>query len=206
MLELEKNESGNDYVVGDIGGAFDKLEFTLDAIDFDPKLDRVFVSGSTIGDSDSSLAFIDWCKENWFFPILGPQELLYAYSNKLINRLILGRSNSFEKMSCFPESLKIDFYNSIVKLPLGLKIKGEKDVIICSMTNMLKHDNCFDLGLLSIKNELSSRPIVPDCDFDIIYTNNNIKSKFATQIINNEESDFLTIYMLGKQEKIEIGE
>lgn len=69
-----KNEIGNDYIVGDIHGAFDILEIELLKINFDETKDRLFSVGDLVDRGENSLAALTWLKKPWFFAVRGNHE------------------------------------------------------------------------------------------------------------------------------------
>ncbi|WP_277184658.1 metallophosphoesterase [Caballeronia sp. BR00000012568055] len=68
------NETGRDFVVGDIHGCVDALRYLLREIAFDGARDRLFSVGDLIDRGTDSLAAIDLIDKPWFFPVLGNHE------------------------------------------------------------------------------------------------------------------------------------
>lgn len=74
--KFTKNIKGNDYVIGDIHGQYDKLIKQLSNIVFDKKSDRLFAVGDLIDRGNQSLEVVKLLKENWFFSVLGNHEFM----------------------------------------------------------------------------------------------------------------------------------
>jgi serine/threonine protein phosphatase 1 len=68
------NQSGRDFVVGDLHGCVDALRYLLRTIAFDPACDRLFSVGDLVdrgAHSEQALALLD---KPWFFAVLGNHE------------------------------------------------------------------------------------------------------------------------------------
>lgn len=59
---FERNEKGRDIAVADVHGHFKKLQKALDAIGFDPKVDRLFIAGDLVDRGPDCLDALDWLK------------------------------------------------------------------------------------------------------------------------------------------------
>ena len=70
------NCGGRDYVVGDVHGAWSKVEQALDAIRFDPAKDRLFSVGDLVDRGQHSAGCTDWCAKPWFNAIRGNHDQL----------------------------------------------------------------------------------------------------------------------------------
>lgn len=74
--QVNANRRGRDIAVGDIHGHFQRLQQALDAIGFDPQVDRLFSVGDLVDrgpDSEQSLA---WLAQPWFYAVQGNHEAL----------------------------------------------------------------------------------------------------------------------------------
>lgn len=74
--QVSANRRGRDIAVGDIHGHFERLQQALDAIGFDPQVDRLFSVGDLVDrgpDSEQSLA---WLAQPWFYAVQGNHEAL----------------------------------------------------------------------------------------------------------------------------------
>jgi serine/threonine protein phosphatase 1 len=68
------NQTGRDFVVGDLHGCVDALRYLLRQVAFDPSRDRLFSVGDLIdrgSQSEEALALLD---KPWFYAVLGNHE------------------------------------------------------------------------------------------------------------------------------------
>jgi len=70
------NTSGRDLAVGDIHGHFTRLQQCLDAVAFDPAIDRLFSVGDLVDRGPSSERALDWLAQPWFHAVQGNHEAL----------------------------------------------------------------------------------------------------------------------------------
>ncbi len=68
------NEGGRDFVVGDIHGEFSRVQEALDALRFDPQVDRLFCTGDLIDRGPCSSAVLEWLNRPWFHSVRGNHE------------------------------------------------------------------------------------------------------------------------------------
>ncbi|HEY2023124.1 metallophosphoesterase [Paraburkholderia sp.] len=68
------NESGRDFVVGDLHGCVDALRYLLCQIAFDPARDRLFSVGDLVDRGEQSEQALALLMKPWFFPVLGNHE------------------------------------------------------------------------------------------------------------------------------------
>lgn len=90
LLTLEINTQGKDYIVGDIHGCFDLLQAGLDAINFNPAVDRLICVGDLVDRGAQNLKALDYLKKPWFFSVIGNHEILHIkghFNNHLHNGL-----------------------------------------------------------------------------------------------------------------------
>ncbi|WP_313645669.1 metallophosphoesterase [Pseudomonas sp.] len=70
------NSKGRDLAVGDIHGHFQRLQQCLDAVDFDPAVDRLFSVGDLVDRGPHSEQCLDWLAQPWFHAVQGNHEAL----------------------------------------------------------------------------------------------------------------------------------
>jgi len=69
------NTVGRDFAVGDIHGHFTRLQAALDAIGFDPTVDRLFSVGDLVDRGPESLDVDEWIlRKPWFHAVRGNHE------------------------------------------------------------------------------------------------------------------------------------
>jgi serine/threonine protein phosphatase 1 len=75
MIEhYEMNSAGRDIIVGDIHGHFSRLQAALDAIGFDPSIDRLFSVGDLVDRGPESHLALEWIDKPWFHAVAGNHE------------------------------------------------------------------------------------------------------------------------------------
>ncbi|MDU4249036.1 metallophosphoesterase [Pseudomonas sp.] len=71
IKRFERNQAGRDFAVGDIHGHFTRLQAALDAVGFDPAVDRLFSVGDLIDRGPECEDVIKWLNKSWFHPVRG---------------------------------------------------------------------------------------------------------------------------------------
>lgn len=82
VLNLDKNQSGRDFVVGDIHGHTDLLEIMLRDVAFDGEKDRLISVGDLIDRGPDSLGALEYLEKPWFYCVRGNHEDLLIESQK----------------------------------------------------------------------------------------------------------------------------
>ncbi len=73
---FETNQTGRDFVVGDLHGCFDQLFHLLKKVKFNVNIDRLFSVGDVIDRGEDSYACISLIYEPWFHMVKGNHEEL----------------------------------------------------------------------------------------------------------------------------------
>jgi serine/threonine protein phosphatase 1 len=68
------NEIGRDFAVGDIHGWFSRLQTALDAVQFNPDIDRLFSVGDLVDRGPESERVDSWLAKPWFHAVRGNHE------------------------------------------------------------------------------------------------------------------------------------
>ncbi|MBS52815.1 MAG: metallophosphoesterase [Oceanospirillaceae bacterium] len=129
LLRLPKNESGRDFVVGDIHGYVSRLMQQLDVVGFNPLTDRVICTGDLIDRGPESADALNLLDEDWFYSVMGNHEYLMLSALK--------GKNSRDKMtwlnqggswiaSTSPE-LWAHWFELLEALPLAIEVQGHDD-------------------------------------------------------------------------------
>ncbi|MBP5144082.1 metallophosphoesterase, partial [Pseudomonas chlororaphis] len=71
IQRFEINTAGRDFAVGDIHGHFTKLQAALDAVQFDPTVDRLFSVGDLVDRGPESADVDTWLAKPWFHAVRG---------------------------------------------------------------------------------------------------------------------------------------
>lgn len=75
--KIPRNLQGRDFVAGDIHGTFDVLTKALQAVQFDPKVDRLFLVGDLIDRGRYSLASLAFLEQPWVYAVRGNHEQMF---------------------------------------------------------------------------------------------------------------------------------
>lgn len=65
------NIAGRDFAVGDIHGHFTRLQAALDAVGFNPDVDRLFSVGDLVDRGPECRDVLDWLAKPWFHAVRG---------------------------------------------------------------------------------------------------------------------------------------
>jgi predicted phosphodiesterase len=69
-----RNRDGRDFFVGDIHGKYSLIMQSLENINFDVNIDRLFSVGDLIDRGEASFNCLKLAKKKWFIPVLGNHE------------------------------------------------------------------------------------------------------------------------------------
>lgn len=144
IKRFEKNNSGQDYVVGDLHGCFDTLTHALQVIKFNPEHDRLFSVGDLIDRGPKSHEVYSWLSKPWFHPIMGNHEvkvLQYLYSkgladktqHEMIQLYKLGeyKKKQIEKwiIDVEPKEDIVNIFHAFNALPLAIEVDTDKGLV-----------------------------------------------------------------------------
>ena len=71
---FHKNETGRDFVIGDLHGCYNLLKDGLEAVDFCPGYDRLFSVGDLIDRGEQNMECLGLYQEDWFHGVFGNHE------------------------------------------------------------------------------------------------------------------------------------
>ncbi|MDH0301847.1 MULTISPECIES: metallophosphoesterase [unclassified Pseudomonas] len=118
------NEHGRDLAVGDIHGHFQRLRDCLDAVAFDPEVDRLFSVGDLVDRGPNSEQALEWLAEPWFHAVQGNHEAL------AINHLRGGRLDLEMYRAAgggwfldLPAHEQVPFVEAFLRLPVALQVE-----------------------------------------------------------------------------------
>ncbi|WP_426143326.1 metallophosphoesterase [Pseudomonas sp. DWP3-1-2] len=127
---VDANPQGRDFAVGDIHGHFTRLQAALDAVEFDPAVDRLFSVGDLVDRGPQSEQALDWLAQPWFFAIQGNHESLaiqHALHQPLDYRMYKASGGSWF-LELKPEAQKL-FAAHFARLPLALEVETSSGLI-----------------------------------------------------------------------------
>ncbi|MEK9714145.1 MAG: metallophosphoesterase [Thalassolituus sp.] len=129
-LTLSVNESGKDYVVGDIHGHVSQLHEQLNALGFDKSQDRLICVGDLIDRGPESIEALALLEEPWFFSVLGNHEYLMVsgmkYQNSKDRMIWLNHGGDWIMQT--DSSQWQPWFEQIEALPLSIEVTNSEGV------------------------------------------------------------------------------
>lgn len=74
VQRFQRNDTGRDFVIGDVHGCFDNLRTAMSLNHFDEERDRLFSVGDLVDRGPSSEEAVDWIARPWFHAVRGNHE------------------------------------------------------------------------------------------------------------------------------------
>lgn len=123
FLRLPRNETGRDFVCGDLHGMFDLLDRALEDRAFDPGTDRVLAVGDLFDRGPRSLDYAAYLEQPWFHTVLGNHELmaLNAIAEPNLFNIDTWLLNGGDWITAQPPSAYADLLARVRVLPLALE-------------------------------------------------------------------------------------
>jgi serine/threonine protein phosphatase 1 len=134
VLRFARNESGRDFVVGDIHGAFDLVLKAMAQADFNPEVDRIFSVGDLIDRGEGSSRCAKFLAQPYVHAVRGNHEdmLLDLYANgepdPAVLKFMAGR-NGFAWWLSVPEDKRLAILTAIRQLPLAIEIETARGTV-----------------------------------------------------------------------------
>ena len=127
FLELEENNIGRDFIVGDLHGHYSKLIEGLNKINFDTEKDRLFCVGDLVDRGSEVEECLMLLREKWFFSVMGNHEYMvlskFGEENKIINRIQSFLYNDGKQT--IRNSNIFKYISDIKSLPVIIKINNK---------------------------------------------------------------------------------
>lgn len=124
------NGKGRDLAVGDIHGHFSRLEQLLNAVGFDPEVDRLFSVGDLVDRGPESEAVLDWLARPWFHAVQGNHESL------AVNHLNGGQLDPQMYRSAgggwfldLPRTDQQRFVDAFERLPIAMEVQTSEGLV-----------------------------------------------------------------------------
>ncbi|MCY0966933.1 metallophosphoesterase [Parathalassolituus penaei] len=130
VLRLPVNESGRDFVVGDIHGHVSRLFKQLEGMGFDRNQDRLICVGDLIDRGPESQQALALLNEPWFFSVLGNHEYLMVNALRYGNseHKMLWLTNGGEWIASTRKDQWEGWFNQIEELPLAIEVSNRNGV------------------------------------------------------------------------------
>lgn len=124
------NTAGRDFAVGDIHGHFTRLQVALDAVSFDPAVDRLFSVGDLVDRGPESEQVLEWLAKPWFFAVQGNHEDI-AVRHVQIGRVDQGiyMANGGAWFLGLPSSEQQEIAAQFAALPIAIEVQTPAGLI-----------------------------------------------------------------------------
>ncbi|MFK0310547.1 metallophosphoesterase [Pseudomonas sp. NPDC090233] len=124
------NSHGRDLAVGDIHGHFRRLEQCLDAVGFDPEVDRLFSVGDLVDRGPHSVEVLAWLQKPWFHAVQGNHEsLAITHFNGGQLDLDMYRAAGGGWFIDLPRDEQAHFVEQFLRLPIALELQTDEGLI-----------------------------------------------------------------------------
>jgi serine/threonine protein phosphatase 1 len=117
------NESGRDFVVGDIHGHFELLNSLLERVKFNTTQDRIFSVGDLIDRGPDSEQVISWLMEPWFHAVRGNHEQMIVECMSGIGDIPRHTRNGGGWIYDLPPSARYSISEVLCELPIMIEIE-----------------------------------------------------------------------------------
>lgn len=127
---LLANIRGRDLAVGDIHGHFQRLEQCLEAVGFDPAVDRLFSVGDLVDRGPHSEVVLEWLAQPWFHAVQGNHEAL-AITRVRGGRLDLDmyRAAGGSWFLDLPRAAQLRFAERFEQLPIAIEVESAAGLV-----------------------------------------------------------------------------
>ncbi|PWB35065.1 serine/threonine protein phosphatase [Pseudomonas sp. SDI] len=124
MLQVAANTRGRDLAVGDVHGHFSRLQQALDAVGFDPAVDRLFSVGDLVDRGPECAQVLEWLAQPWLYAVQGNHEGL-AVALVRGQWLDLGqyRAAGGGWFIDMPRAQQLPFAERFERLPLAIELE-----------------------------------------------------------------------------------
>lgn len=130
ITRFERNTAGRDLAVGDIHGAFSKLELALAKIDFDPAKDRLFSVGDLVDRGPECHRAMEFLEFPWFNAVQGNHEdiaVRFVRGNP-VDRAIYAR-NGGQWFMDMPAGEQRAFGLAFMDLPYAIEVETDAGLV-----------------------------------------------------------------------------
>ena len=129
IARFSHNESGRDFVVGDIHGMFAHLRSLLDEIGFDTQVDRLFSVGDLVDRGPDSASALEWLEQPWFHACRGNHEQFAIDSVDPEQYDLWVNHNGGEWWLDLDEASHARFREAFANLPLAMEVETASGMV-----------------------------------------------------------------------------
>jgi serine/threonine protein phosphatase 1 len=123
VVRHELNDSGRDFVVGDIHGMFASLEELLEKVDFDETKDRLFSVGDLVDRGPDSKRSLEWLAKPWFSACRGNHEQFALDAGNEDQYELWVNHNGGEWWLDVDENDRKRFVESFAQMPMAMEVE-----------------------------------------------------------------------------------
>lgn len=130
LRRMIANLRGRDLAVGDIHGHFQRLQQCLDAVGFDPAVDRLFSVGDLVDRGPDNEAALEWLAKPWFHAVQGNHEAL-AITRVRGGKLDLAmyREAGGGWFIDLPRAEQLRFVERFEQLPIAIEVESAAGLV-----------------------------------------------------------------------------
>lgn len=148
VLRFPLNETGRDFVVGDIHGMFQHLTQLLEKIEFDEAHDRLFSVGDLVDRGPESKNALEWLDKPWFYACRGNHEQFAIDSDDPEQLDVWVNYNGGEWWMDLDIEEKEVFRTRFIQLPMALEVEtrwGRVGIVHADVPPLLPWERFMDL-------------------------------------------------------------
>lgn len=148
IKRFEINKDGRDFAVGDIHGHFTRLQKALDAVGFDPVVDRLFSVGDLVDRGPECLDVLEWLDEPWFHPVRGNHDdYVCRFDTCDVDNWVYNGGAWFAGLAWDEQR---EFAAQFREIPIGIEVETERGLVA------LVHADCVMDSWDELRHELEN--------------------------------------------------
>lgn len=123
IKHFAQNTAGRDLIVGDVHGCFSRLQAHLDALAFNPEVDRLFSVGDLVDRGPESELCLEWLAKPWFHAVKGNHEdmaCMYALGHLDVH---MYNMNGGAWMIGRPPAERMEYAAALAALPIAMEVE-----------------------------------------------------------------------------------
>ncbi|SCZ13206.1 metallophosphoesterase [Pseudomonas sp. NFACC37-1] len=145
------NADGRDFAVGDVHGYFTKLQAALEAVGFNPAVDRLFSVGDLVDRGPESEQVLKWLDKPWFHAVPGNHEdMAVCYAEQTL-RDDLYLQNGGAWLTAKNRDEKAEYAVTLRDLPVAIEVETAEGLV------GIVHADCPFLSWSTLRDALSGR-------------------------------------------------
>lgn len=129
IKRFSKNQSGRDFIVGDVHGYFTKLQEALDEIGFDTSNDRLFMVGDLVDRGPESDLVLEWLNKPWLHAVQGNHEDMAISHAMGASDASMYLANGGAWNLSNPDYLQKQISDAFSEMPIAIELETEDGVI-----------------------------------------------------------------------------